>query len=217
MQIKRSRNNPPRYAKRYPNISYEKKCIFVHPPKCAGKSIEKCVFKKEPIKGSADHRMIWQHREILGKGFDSFKSFSFSRNPFDRLVSIYEFRKGLYKGPASEMDFKRWIMSQQDPATWGWAPDPLVADPGKHVIGRLQFDYMSDPETGKLCLDFIGRVENIQHDWKVICREILNEDIELLHLNKSKRRHYKEYYDSTTRSHVSKLWEKDLDIFKYSF
>lgn len=217
MVIKTSRNRPPRYRKRYPNIDYQKKYIFVHPPKCAGKSIENCLFNKKPIAGSADHRMIWEHREIIGDEFNQFKSFSFARNPFDRLVSIYKWRRQEYDGIELKVTFKEWIMKQQHPATWKWDRPPLKVDEGKHHTERLQFDYMSDPKTGNLCLDFIGRVENIDIDWKIICNEILKEDIHLPHLNKSVRKPYKEYYDTETKLHVSKLWEKDLDTFKYVF
>jgi len=218
MRIIKGSGKSRRYAKRYPNINYEKKYIFVHPPKCAGKSVEKCLFNKEPIPGSADHRMIWEHKAIIGSEFNQFKSFAFSRNPFDRLVSIYEWKRHQYNGaPETRVSFKTWIMNQEYPDKWNYQKPPLSVSNGKYHTDRLQSDYMFDPNTGKLCLDFIGRTENICNDWKIICNDILKEDITLPHLNKSTRMDYKEYYDQEMKDLTYKLWEKDLDLFKYTF
>ena len=206
------------YIQRYPNINYEKKYIFVHPPRCAGKSVEFCLFNKKPISGSADHRLICQHREIIGKDFDKFTSFSFCRNPFDRLVSTYEHRKRKFKdSDPTNVSFKDWIMKQQHPDSWGYSVPPLSIEKGKYFTQRSQVDYISDPSTRNICVDYIGRFENIKNDWKFICREILKENIELSHLNGSIRKDYREYYDQEMREFVYKLWEKDLDTFKYIF
>ena len=207
-----------RYAQRYPNIDHERKIIFVHPPKCGGKSIEYCLFERKPIGASADHRLLCEYKPLLGENFDQFKSFFFCRNPYDRLVSTYYGRKQILNtNVENSITFKEWIMNQANPASWKYVTPPLHVKPGKYFAQRLQFDYVSLPHIDEVCVDFIGRFENYENDWKVFCHDILKEPIELPHLNKSKRKNYRKYYDDEMKKHVFKLWEKDLDVFKYTF
>ena len=87
-------------------ISNKHKCIFIHIPKCGGASVEDVLFK--PIKerttkdlwmfpskyqtGGLQHLMASHIIEEVGEDiFKEYFKFSFVRNPWDKMVSQFNF------------------------------------------------------------------------------------------------------------------------------
>jgi hypothetical protein len=67
-------------------------------------------------------------------------------------------------------------------------------------------------------MDFVGRFESLQHDFDRVCEKIGIPKFKLDFKNRTQRSiSYEDYYDSETRDLVSNLFEKDIDLFKYSF
>ena len=65
----------------------EKKIVFFHVPKTAGKSLATAIYDK-------DINHFSYNQVAKQKDLDGFFTFSFVRNPWDRIVSTYEFLKG---------------------------------------------------------------------------------------------------------------------------
>ncbi len=87
-----------------------------------------------------------------------------------------------------------------------------------HDLGACQLDYLLG-RNKKLNMDFIGRFENIDGDFKKVCEMIGIEKISKLpHVNSSPRQgHYSFYYDAESADWVRKRFARDIDFFGYEF
>lgn len=179
------------------NIDHDRKVIFLHPNKCGGKSVESVLFNRENVPGSADHRFPSEFIKDFGKIiWDEYFKFGFARNPWDRMVSIYNYRsKNLNQFSMAFSDFILYKTSQFD----------------IDYIEQVEWFYWYGQP-----IDFIGRVESYEKDWDSI-RDRIDCDVDLPHLNKSERTHYSNYYTSTTKDAVYRMFSNDVSRFGYEF
>lgn len=173
-------------------ISHELQCIFLHPNKCGGKSIEKAIWNVEAQSRSADHRKPLDYINEYGQEtWNKYFKFGFSRNPWDRLVSVYHGRIQLVKRKSIEPTFDLWLKSG-------------------NINVHPQIDWLTED------LDFIGRFENYEQDFEIV-KSKLKLKVELPHLNASKHKHYTKYYNSETKELVYNLFKDDIIAFGYEF
>ena len=104
----------------------------------------------------------------------------------------------------NEMSFREFILKFS-----GWVNEVDTKGQGQHF-------WLSDEE-GNIIVDFIGKVENLQEDMNNICDTLGLPKQELPHKNKSKHKHYTEYYDDETREIVAEKYKKDIEVFGYKF
>jgi hypothetical protein len=135
-------------------------------------------------------------------------TFSFVRNPWDRFLSLYFFRKN--RGQLNDLTFKEYARQLDAPRYKGRG---LFSDP---VYYYSMSDYLLDPD-GNLLVDFVGRFENRTADLKVVADK-LGIEFEGLHINETKdKKHYSEYYDEETRALVERVYQLDISFFGYAF
>ncbi len=174
-------------------INHKDKVIFVHVIKTGGISIATALnMDKKQFHGSAT-----TIRKLVGEDIwsDYFK-FTFVRNPYEKIVSQYHFNG--YKFGFKDSTFKEYIKA------WN-AGKKISSNPQSHLF------YINEK------LDFIGRFENLQQDFDTICDKIGIARQKLPHENKSKHKHYTEYYDDETREIVAQKYAKDIEHFGYKF
>ena len=63
----------------------------------------------------------------------------------------------------------------------------------------------------------IGRFENLQESFDIICDKIGHVQVKLPHKLKSQRVHYTDYYDKVTEELVYNKYRVDIERFKYDY
>ena len=239
-------------------ICHHYKCIFVHIPKTAGQSIETVFLNLLDLDWKTRAPLLLRENDIPELGpprlahlkateyvdykyipealFRDYYKFTFVRNPWDRVVSLYK-GLGFYK----HIPFKVFVMNTLQEELWK----------SKYWFVGPQNQYICDKQ-GNFIVDFIGRFESLQEDFNHICTNVGLMPTKLPHVNASKksmqysadrpkhslfspikllkqlRRHHKtysypifssyiEYYDDESIKKVRELYSKDIEMFGYQF
>lgn len=208
----------------------ELNAIFVHIPKTGGTTVD-TLLKQSTAPHEVDptlQRLGYKlHRNRINEHVraeelrtflppklweDSFK-FAFVRNPWDLMVSTYFW--WLQKAPkytrlrkqAEEVarlnDFSEFLRS------------PFGRDGIAHFPYRMEDWFQSD---GEDILDYIGKLENIEHDWELIRKHVpLLQKFETKQLNKTEHKDYRTYYDDHTAELVAQDHSYIIKRFNYEF
>ena len=64
-------------------------------------------------------------------------------------------------------------------------------------------------------MDFIGKTEDLQGSCDYICKELNIESKKLPYLNKSKHKHWSEYYDYDAKKLIGSIYDMDFKYFGY--
>lgn len=188
------------------------KCIFIHIPKNAGLSVCYTLFGNT----GGSHRKIVDYKQIFSPNtFKRYYKFTFVRNPWDRVVSTFFFLKN---GGITEKD-RLWAEKHLAPFTTfqdftkNWLTE-------ENINNSLHFQHQHiflEDENGNLAVDFIGRFENIDEDFKKVTAA-LNMNRVLKKTNTSERKeNYRDYFDLETQKIVENVYQKDIQLFNYKF
>lgn len=146
--------------------------------------------------------------QIFRHEMQNYKSFCVVRNPWERAVSMYEFavREGLQDlyGITEKTTFERFCGIIHEHRN----DDNFIA-----TNKQVQWTKGHYPPQKIL------RYETLQEDFAEMLQEFGATHIspELPHLNKTEHSHYSDYYNTTTKQIIERVFEKDIDTFKYNF
>jgi chondroitin 4-sulfotransferase 11 len=201
-------------------ISHKHKFVFIAVPKTGTTSAERvlhkyCIhfsYRKKHFTYS-EYLNNKRVRETVNKDYFFF---AFVRNPFDRLVSQFKFtgkkwwkKAGLSESSLCFENYVKQIVACNLPFSAHRYNSQIKSGQGDEDWSQLQ--YLSED------VDFIGRYENLQEDFNIICDKIGIPLQQLPHRNSTKHKHYTEYYDDETREIVAKKYAKDIEYFGYKF
>jgi len=184
--------------------------VFVHIPKCAGNSV------------ISDHFRVFSH-DLRNENFVYFKdslerkgaefSFAFVRNPWDRLVSAYEYLKNGGICPLDAEDYLNLFSKYENFKEMVLNWEEVFFD---QIHFKSQSDWICDND-GNIIVDFVGKFENLQQDFDIVCDRMQIPRKKLPHTNKTNHKHYTEYYDDEIREIVAKKYARDIEYFGYKF
>lgn len=191
-------------------------CIFIHIPKTAGLSVCKALFGNY----AGGHQTYdFFVKKFGAQTVNRYFKFTFVRNPWDRLASAYFFLK---KGGINEADaaFAEKYLSGIDSFESfvnDWLTDDKL-DLYYHLVPQYKF-VTSHDDPNNVMVDFTGRFENLQEDFKIICDTIKISDRALLNVNVTSefKIKYKELYTAEMKDKVAMLYAMDIKLFEYSF
>jgi len=161
------------------------KCLHIHIPRTAGTSIVN-MLGLSPEDRHSKRRAV--HRTIHEFDRQDYFKFTFVRNPWDRMVSYFSWRKvkdiGKKSGVVTEvgagnhkkfnyinkLDFKYWVKNLHelgyDTQHTRNQLDWICKDQWSWNHIKQEYDYR--PKKIELKMDFVGRFENFEHDWNVV-------------------------------------------------
>jgi hypothetical protein len=198
-------------------ISHKHKFVFIAPPKTASTTLRRTLDKYADVRSNAgptsplyshvQPRKLEKYFEEQNWNWNEYFKFMFVRNPWARCVSKWEYRRltsqknsrfgqnsaRLLKGVANFEEFVR-----------------------KGKMGTPCYRWCFDA-SGNQLVDFIGKVENLQEDFNIVCDKIGIPRQKLPHKNKTKHKHYTEYYDEEIKQIVAEKYAKDIEYFGYEF
>ncbi len=191
----------------------DKKCIFIHIPKCAGVSVTKSLFNAP----GAGHKNILKYQMIFSEQeFNEYFKFAFVRNPWDRLVSAYFF---LRSGGMYERD-KQWYENNLskydsfDDFVKNWVNRKNIF---KYIHFVPQYKFICD-QNHAVKVDFIGCFENFQKDFDFIKKRLrVQANLECHNTNKINKSDYRKYYNEQTMQIVADVYREDIQLFNYNF
>jgi hypothetical protein len=223
-------------------ISHRYKFIFFSFPKTGSESIRELLepysdIEVVPYWQRSDQNPFYSHIspaevkqlfEKNGWNYDEYYKFTFVRNPWARLVSLYNmiyntrpptsiagkiraFFSGLKKP-----GFKQWLSSTKTDGKGAGGPD----DQRWQVYGSYSIaSYILDADGNEL-VDEIVKLEEINDRIPAILKRIGIPDADQLtipFINKRPSKKYSDFYDDETSKLISQRYQYDIERFGYRF
>ncbi|EAK1250387.1 MULTISPECIES: sulfotransferase family 2 domain-containing protein [Campylobacter] len=189
------------------------KCIFIHVPKVAGSSIERVIYQTD--RWLVGHVKASDYVKFDKNKFESYFSFGFVRNPYDRMVSAYHY---LRSGGGNKKD-EKW--AQDYLYKYKSFEDFIIDLKNDSICNQILSQMHFIPQYKFLCdinknilVTYIGKFENLDIDFQEVLR-LLKRSCTLQHVNKSNRVDYKMYYNRITYDIVRNIFKDDFQIFDY--
>lgn len=187
--------------------------------KAIGRSVNDCEFGG-PQKPLDTHATARQIKTYLHPNFDSYLSFAFVRNPWDRLYSWYTFLcqgtsvRFELKDRTTKMGFKRWLMDHEHVMV-------RTFERKEKTIGgqkRSQLDWITD-EDGNRIVDYVGKFETLHEDYEFVreFHKLKAGPLPKAQMRKSNHGKYQEAYDDEMREFVETYFARDIETFGYTF
>ncbi|KUP93310.1 sulfotransferase family 2 domain-containing protein [Tritonibacter horizontis] len=183
-------------------LSKNKQFLFIHVVKTAGTSMREVLnpydWAQHP---NGPHATMADYQDYLGERAMCFFSFAFVRNPYDWMVSLYE--------------YMRWEVDHHSHAQASQMTFPEFVEWQAVQVGTLrQTDWLYND--GARQVDFLGRFETLAADFDRL-RTLLNLRANLPHaLGSDGRGQWREYYTPEARDILCEVWQADFENFGYS-
>ena len=179
--------------------------VFIHINKTGGTSIANNIKLY-----SKRHLTVKEVQEQIG--LDWFRAFTFTivRNPYDKVVSQYEYRFRFNHDNirTQNISFDEWIKFTYKEKR------PLFRKAGQKFFST-QKEWLLN-KNGKIDIDYIVRFENLIEDYKMV-QDIIGVKEKLPHLNKTERKPYKKYYSEESKKIIEDYFRDDFEEFNYEY
>jgi hypothetical protein len=146
-------------------------------------------------------------------GPEGYFCFTFVRNPWDRVVSFFSNKvQGdlyaplkRYKGFSQGMSFQDTVRAIAE-----------IDDENSDEHFASQYTFIFD-ESGRRLVDFVGRFEYLERDWREVCDRSGITFGPLKQSNATRVRGYREFYTPELQRIIADRYHDDIELFGYEF
>jgi len=202
------------------------KLAYLTTPKVACSSIKlalgKAIGITVPPDQAADAIHIhpaW-HIELgrLPAAQSGYATFSFVRNPFDRLVSCYR-DKVNFTSPAKRPHFEDYFFALPTHSTFADFAERVSKIPDVLADNHFKSQYALLYDAGEALVDTVGKFEQLHADWQPIATQYQLEPLlEQFNVSKTKpgcHSDYRLYYTEPLVQLVYERYRQDVEMFGY--
>lgn len=209
-------------------IVHELKTVFIHIPKTAGvslvhamltqvlgyetsgriKDLPRGVVKRFSLGERQKHKKANQYvpSDISREQWNKYYKFAFVRNPWDKVVSEYHWRKTQKDTGPEEFDVfvehcKNRVNGSRKGVYW--------------IHAQPQVSFVTN-QKGKVIVDDIFRFEELDSAIRSLNKQ-LNTSLKMKRHNASRHKNYRKYYNEKTKEMVYNLYRDDIETFGYNF
>ncbi len=213
-------------------LCHRHRCLFVHIPKTGGRSIQDLFLERRGLTWAERGALLLRPNPRPNDGpprlahltaaeyircghvdpetFRCYFKFSFVRDPWTRLLSEFFFRDYHRR-----MDFRTFLFDEfPTPAD----DDYLIFDDRhRHVVPQTRF-LVDDHD--RLLVDFVGRYERLDQDFRHVCDRIGFAPAPLPRANRAPvdyRGQVRALIDPECRARIAELYARDIARFGYDF
>lgn len=223
-------------------ISHRYKFIFFSFPKTGSESVRQLLapFSDVPIVNyweKTEDRPFYSHIspaevKALFKEkhweYDDYYRFTFVRNPWARMVSLYNMIHhtkpaagigGKIKALLSKHkkpSFKQWLITTEPGGRGAGGP----ANQRWRVYGSYSIENYIKDEAGRILVDKVIKLEDINEELPPLLQTLALPDAENMiipRINTRKRKNYADYYDDESRQIIAQRYKYDIEHFDYHF
>ncbi len=224
-------------------ISQKHKFIFIHIPKNGGTSLTKslldycdikniikddsCVETKtwngklcvlsnsHPLYNHSTSTKVKTFFDLNRLNFNEYFVFSFTRNPWARELSMYNYML------SSSKRSTRWgndckLIIKRSPSFECYILNQKISAIKTGLYGTCDGD-LQDSHYWNEFTDESYKLEDGQESVNNICKRINIEPFELLHTNKSTHEHYAKHYTKEMRDFIAIKCQRDIERHGYKF
>lgn len=188
--------------------------LFVHIPKTAGIAIGHSIYGRH----TGNHTTIAEYQMVFSKvEFDNMFKFTFVRNPWDRLLSAFLFLKAGGRNTGDKQWAETHLLNYTDFESFvlNGLNDEMVME-GIHF--KPQHSFVTNPNSADVLVDFIGRFEHLEEDWKALTQNIsAKTELKEVNVNRAKKDDFHLHYTDKMAEIVADVYQKDIAIFGYTF
>lgn len=185
-------------------------CLFIHIPKTAGVSVIRGLFGHD----SFGHIPLSSYYQNLSKEqVNNTYKFCVVRNPFDRLLSGYNYLRSGGRGREIDLNYQSKLsdcLSFED-FVLNWLEKPDIRNM-EHFLPQHLF--VTDTN-GNLMINEVIKFENLHEGIKKVTKALSIKNVNLEKLNVSSKT--SQILTKETRDVIVRVYEKDFVLFGYNF
>lgn len=191
--------------------------VFVHIPKAAGTSVYETYKEQGMLRWGHNTRdaefLTFPNRDLAKDASDPV-SFTIVRNPWDRVLSAYNYLKQGGNCPEDAVEAEDYVLPYQGFQDFVEKGLEKAMQEQLHFLPQL---YWIKQEDGTVAVDHVLKYESIATDLPKLLASLGLNPCTLKWENKSKHSPYQYYYNERSIEIVEHLYQEEIKAFDYDY